>query len=107
MPIPTSAPVTRTSFTPTLPLNQWRIYRIRATGTEWTAYLDQAVQKTLTGTAAAIGWSAGAWIGRTNDRWFFGNIAELLIVKRPLTNQEVTNLVRYLNTEHGLNVPTS
>lgn len=102
---------TRTSYTPTMSVASWRIYRISSDGsTSWTASLDNATQKTLSGSAASSLWAT------TTRPFILGanpeansapgsyQVAEMLVFDRQLTSDEAAWMIDYLNTEHGLTV---
>ncbi|HEY1177712.1 MAG TPA: discoidin domain-containing protein [Phytomonospora sp.] len=98
----------RRSFTPTVPLTSWRIFRARLTTSGRTWYLDNASQ--LSVGSSAVGWSATARIGAgltsaNSPTYFGGNVAEVLVVNHALSSSEEADLIAYFNAEHGLTVP--
>lgn len=93
----------RTSFTPTLALTSWRIYRVSSDGTTWQAWLDGVSQKTIA--SAPLNWITN-WVlgatrrGSSGDTGFAGNIAEVFVRSQVSTAQEVTDITAYLQAEH-------
>jgi len=92
------------SFTPSLAVTSWRIYRVRVSGTAWAAYLDGVSQATATITGSALTPFAPT-LGVTKNVatpvvYFMGNIAEILVRSQVSTTQEVTDITAYLTAEH-------
>ena len=98
---------TRQSFTPSLSITSWRLFRAtrNATTREW--FLDDASQ--LSVSAGTVKWTAAGFIGTGASAsgvavQFSGNIAEILIRGAVSTSTEIADLITYFNTEHGLTV---
>jgi hypothetical protein len=93
---------TRQSFTPTLAINQWRVYNVRSGGGTIKAFLDgvQQVSASVTNSFEAepnlFDWSSNGWTG---------HIAELLVFDRVLSATERNQVLLDLNTEYGFTVP--
>jgi predicted secreted protein len=90
---------TRQSFTPSPTVaGAWRLYRVKNTAAgAWQAWVDNTSQLSATSTFGrqARPLLAGGWTG---------DIAEVLMRSQVSTTQEVTDLITYFNTEHGLTV---
>lgn len=98
---------TRRSFTPTLDITQWRIYRVTSNGT-WTAYLDGVQQTTAT---AAPQWTRIAVLGMggpgVSGAGYQGTIAEVIVRPTVSTTQEAADITAYLQAEHFSAAPTT
>lgn len=98
----------RVSWTPTLAVDQWRIYRVQMiSGGTFTAWLDNVRQIVATG--KTVSWTSSPTLGAGKnsgsvDMKFSGNIAEIVVFDRPLSTAEAADLTGYFNTEHGLTV---
>ena len=91
---------TRRSFTPTIPISEWRLLRVTLTAAGALTYrLDEAVQATYSGVTAA--WPISPRLANQSSL----DIAETLILTQPASTSEVAGLITYFNTEHGLTVP--
>jgi len=95
----------RQSFTPTLAVSSWRIYRVSNDGTTWQAWLDGVSQATVSsvpvsiepsGTLGYSSYIAGEWVG---------NVAEILVRTQVSTTQEVSDITAYLTAEHFVAAP--
>ena len=98
----------RKSFTPTLPIDGWRLYRVQTTPTTYQAWLDNTGQLSTSVTFSDYGYIGAARLGSgsiSSSVFFTGNIAEVLVVDHALSGTEASDLIAYFNTEHGLTVP--
>lgn len=98
---------TRQSFTPTMPLDQWRIIRVHNDGNVYEYSIDGVVQKRVTG--LPVKFSPHPLLGATTangttGQYFKGMIAEVLFLPRVTTPAEAAGLVRYFNQEYDLSV---
>lgn len=92
-----------TSYTHSMSVTSWRLYRVANNGTTWQAWLDGTSQLTRSGQPAT--YSKAPLLGKNRAGWFFnGNIAEILVRRTISTTQEVADLKTYFNSEHGLTV---
>lgn len=89
----------RQSFVPTLDPSQWRLYRVAVVGTSWKAWIDNVQQLSATVTKS---WITGNQTQLLRN--FSGSVAEILVVRRGLTDPEVADLITYFNRTHGLTV---
>lgn len=92
------ATTARKSFTPTMALNTWRLYRNTVTAGTWVAYLDNVQQSTASG--QTFGFPATPKLMDSSGC----DIAEVLLLDAISDATQVTNLISYFNTEHGLTV---
>jgi hypothetical protein len=89
----------RQSFTPTVPVTSWRIYRVTNDGSQWVASLDGQTQRTINGLPVA--WPATFLLGTSSGGANFqGNIAEVLVRTSVSTAQESSDLLNYFVHEH-------
>lgn len=99
-----ASPGSRQSFTPTLSIASWRIYRVVANGTAWAAYLDGVSQATATTTGPM--WRPDKTLGiNAYGTRLTGNIAEILVRTQVSTTQEVSDITAYLTAEHFVAPP--
>jgi hypothetical protein len=90
--------LSRQSFTPSPAVTSWRIYRVYSNAGTWKADLDNTNQATATSKPLTMDPNPKLIVSWTGD------IAEVLVRDRISTTQEVTDLIAYFNTEHGLTV---
>lgn len=100
-------PGQRVSFTPTLAVDSWRIYRVQSSGGSITAWLDNVRQISATG--KTVSWTTAPTLGAGKnsnivDMKFSGNIAEIVVLDRTLNTADAADFTAYFNTEHGLTV---
>jgi hypothetical protein len=88
--------LSRQSFTSTLAVTSWRIYRVVNDAGTWKADVDNVNQSTATSKPLSMNASpkiATSWSG---------DIAEVFVRDRASTAPEIANLISYFNAEHGL-----
>ena len=92
----------RQSFTPTLGIGSWRVYRVQVSGTTWKCWLDGVLQATVGGVTPS--WrTSSLYIGQSiqaGSYFFDGQIAELIAFKRALTDSEAVDTLAYLQELH-------
>jgi len=91
--------VTRNSWTPTMSINAWRIYRVANNGTTFQAWLDGVSQFTAAG--QAFGWKSAPTLGSavSGINWT-GKMAEVLVRSQVSTTLEAGDITNYLRAEH-------
>ena len=95
----------RRIFTPSVPITQWRLYRVSNDGSAYEIRLDEQLQSSTPGLAFDHTHYPRLGANLNASQGFFGNVAEVLIRDRVATSAEVADLITYVNTEHGLTVP--
>jgi hypothetical protein len=96
----TAGILARTSFTPTLAPQQWRVYRVQVNGTTQTIWLDNVQQAQATGVTRSNASQAYLGYSAPGNLWFEGQFAEIIILDHAATSQEVADLYNYLSKKH-------
>ena len=92
-----------TTWTHSMAITSWRLYRVKNDGTVWQAWLDNTSQFTRASQPAT--WGQVPLLGKNRTAWFMnGNVAEVLIRSQVSTTAEAAALTAYFNAEHGLTV---
>jgi hypothetical protein len=90
--------LSRQSFTPSVAVTSWRIYRVYNNAGTWKADLDNTNQSTATSKPLTMDPNPKLIVSWTGD------IAEVLVRDRISDSTETANLIAYFNAEHGLTV---
>jgi hypothetical protein len=93
----------KTTVNPTPALTSWRLYDVSSAANSFKTRLDNAeIYSTATNTVGFT--SSGAAIGTNVGRFggFIGDIAEVIIWDRVLTNDERADVVQYLSDKYAL-----
>lgn len=92
------ATTTRKSYTPSMALNTWRIYRNTVTGGTWNSYLDNHLESTAS--SQTFGFPATPKLMDSSGC----EIAETLLLNSISDATRIANLTSYFNAQHGLAV---
>ncbi|OAM91858.1 hypothetical protein AW736_26520 [Termitidicoccus mucosus] len=79
---------------PVLPLNQWRTYSVSAAQGNWTSRINGLIQYQIATNAPSF--VTAPQLGTNGGTWFDGDVSEILIFDRVLTDAEREQLTRYL-----------
>src|SRR6185295_11060153 len=87
---------------PAQSLSQPHLYNVASRAGEWTARINGAIQLTTTNNAYSI--LAGQLLGKTagTGTYFDGDVAELMIFTRVLSQAERDSVTAYLNARYAL-----
>ena len=92
---------------PDQPLNQFETYDALSRSGEWTARINGITQYTTSSNRVA--WTSSPSIGyggynyyEGGNRWFSGDVAEVLVFEQALTPEQRQSVNHYLNTKYHL-----
>lgn len=91
---------TRHVFNTTIPFNQWNLYNVLSTNGAWVCYFNGELLHF--DTSNIVGFTNAPKVGASNASAFFtGEIAEIIIFNRILTNLEAEKLNNYFNLRYN------
>ena len=94
--------------TPTQPLTQYHVYEVSSQNNSWSAWINGILFYHTNNNTVSFSSSPqlGRWNwGNNNDYRFGGDMAEVLVFNRGLTDGERTTVNSYLNAKYGLVAP--